>query len=117
MGKLNEDRAPYEPFLGGELQADVAIYYDQESMYDPTKNGVPVGDFVGWEGAGERGVCPHRDSIMGWAKVLREAHIPYGVVTNANLNQLEKYRAVIVPYVLEMTAEQAAHFTKFVKDG
>lgn len=117
LGKLNEVRAPYEQYLGGVLQADVAIYYDQQSMYDPTKNGVPVGDFVGWEGAGERGICPHRDSILGWAKVLREAHIPYGVVTNVNLEQLKNYRAVIVPYVLEMTHDQAAQFTQFVKDG
>ena len=117
LGKLNEERAPYEPFLGGELQADVAIYFDHQSMYDPTKNGVPVGDFVGWEGAGEKGNCPHRDSILGWAKVLREAHIPYGVVTNVNLEQLKNYRAVIVPYVLEMTPEQAAQFTQFVKNG
>ena len=117
LGKLNEERAPYEPFLGGELQADVAIYFDHQSMYDPAKNGVPVGDFVGWEGAGEKGICPHRDSILGWAKVLREAHIPYGVVTNVNLEQLKNYRAVIVPYVLEMTPEQAAQFTQFVKNG
>jgi len=117
LGKLNEERAAYEPFLGGELQADVAIYYDQESMYDPAKNGIPVGDFVGWEGAGEKGICPHRDAILGWAKVLREAHIPYGVVTNVNLERLKNYRAVIVPNVLEMTAEQARLFTQFVKDG
>ena len=83
----------------------------------PTKNGIPVGDFVGWEGAGEKGICPHRDSIAGWAKVLREAHIPYGVVTNVNLEQLKNYRAVIVPYVLEMTPEQALQFTGFVRDG
>jgi hypothetical protein len=117
LGKLNEERAPYEPFLGGELQADVAIYFDHQSMYDPAKNGIPVGDFVGWEGAGEKGVCPHRESILGWAKVLREWHIPYGVVTNVNLERLSKYRAVIVPSVLEMTRDQAAMFRQFVHDG
>ena len=117
MGKVNEERAPYEPYLGGELLADVALYYDQLSMYDPSKNGVPVGDFIGWEGAGERGICPHRDSILGWAKILRENHIPYGVITNVNLDRLAKYRAVIVPNVLEMTSEQAAMFKPFVKDG
>jgi hypothetical protein len=39
------------------------------------------------------------------------------VVTNVNLEQLKNYRAVIVPYVLEMTPEQAAQFTQFVKNG
>jgi hypothetical protein len=48
---------------------------------------------------------------------LREAHIPYGVVTNVNLEHLKNYRAVIVPYVLEMTQGQAQQFAQFVKDG
>jgi hypothetical protein len=48
---------------------------------------------------------------------LREAHIPYGVVTNATLDQLKDYRAVVVPNVLEMTAEQAAVFRNFVEQG
>ena len=74
---------------------------------------------ISWAGRApvRKAYCPHRDSIAGWAKVLREAHIPYGVVTNVNLEQLAKYRAVIVPYVLEMTPEQARQFTQFVKDG
>ena len=45
--------------------------------------------------------------MIGWTRVLREAHIPFGVVTNANLDQLKNYRAVLLPNVLEMTAEQA----------
>ncbi len=117
LARLNEERAPYEPFLGGELQADVAIYFDHQSMYDPAKNGIPVSDFVGWEGAGEKGNCPHRDAIVGWAKVLREAHIPFGVISNVTLGQLKNYRAVIVPAVLEMAPDQAAIFSRFVNDG
>jgi hypothetical protein len=38
-------------------------------------------------------------------------------VTNANLDQLTNYRAVLLPTVFEMTAEQAAHFRKFVEAG
>ena len=33
--QVNAQHDPFEPFLGGELQADVAIYYDKDSMYDP----------------------------------------------------------------------------------
>jgi len=79
-------RAPYEPFLGGELQADVAIYYDQQSMYDPTKNGVPVGEFVGWEGAGRKGVSVHTGtpSWVGLRFCARPTS-PTALVTNVNL--------------------------------
>ena len=54
---------------------------------------------------------------MGLARILREAHIPFGVVTNVNLDQLKNYRAVLLPNVLEMTAEQAAQFRQFVEAG
>ena len=111
LGRLNRERAAYEPFLGGELQADVAIYYDKESMYNPSLGG-PVS-------AEDRQVadCPHLNALMGAGTILREAHIPFSLVTNANLSQLSNYRAVIVPNVLEMTAEQADQFARFVRDG
>ena len=40
LGQVNAQHDAYEPFLGGELLADVAIYYDKNSMYDPAENGL-----------------------------------------------------------------------------
>jgi hypothetical protein len=111
LQKLNAERAPYEPFLGGSLLADVAIYFDKDSMYDPDEKGVRVDQLK----AGRK--FPHLEGVLGAAQILREGHIPYGVVTNATLDQLRDYRAVIVPNVLEMTAEQAAVFRAFVDHG
>lgn len=84
-------------------------------MYDPDANCVHVsqcGGF-GWKG----GATPHLDAVLGLARILREGHIPFGVVTNANLSQLGSYRAVMVPNVFEMTTDQAAQFRRFVQDG
>jgi hypothetical protein len=111
LAKLNAERAPYEPFLGGSLLGDVAIYYDKESMYNPDEIGVRVDQLKA------AGKAPHFEGVLGAARILREAHIPYGVVTNATLDQLKDYRAVVVPNVLEMTAEQAAVFRNFVEQG
>jgi hypothetical protein len=61
--------------------------------------------------------CPHRDAVIGAARVLRQGHLPYGVITNINLDQLKKYRAVILPNVLELTPEQAEQFRAFVAAG
>ncbi len=113
LGKLNAQRAVFEPYLGGELQADVAIYYDKDSMYNPEVNRVPVAK-LDYQASDN---LPHRDAVIGAARLLREGHIPFGVVTNANLDKLSQFRAVIVPTVFEMTAEQAAIFRKFVEDG
>ena len=55
--------------------------------------------------------------MVGVAAILREEHIPHGVVTNVNLERLEEFRAVILSNVLEMTTEQAARFRGFVERG
>jgi hypothetical protein len=109
LGQENAKRAPYEPFLGGDMLADVAVYYDKESMYDPAENGVHVAD--------AKGEAPHMSAVVGAAQILREGHIPYGLVTNVNLDKLSNFRAVIVPNVLDMTEDQAAQFRGFVEKG
>jgi hypothetical protein len=111
LAKLNAERAPYEPYYGGDLLADVAIYYDKESVYNPNEQKKRVGLLRAIEN------CPHLDAVVGWTRILREAHIPFSVVTNANLDQLKNYRAILLPNVLEMTAEQAGQFRKFVEAG
>jgi hypothetical protein len=112
LEKENAKRSPYEPFLGGDMLTDVAIYYDKESMYNPAHNGMHVARAnEGWL------QTAHITAVVGAARILREAHIPYGVITNVTLDQLANFRAVMVPNVLEMTAEQAARFRTFVEMG
>ena len=110
LREVNAKLAPYEPFLGGELLADVAVYYDKESMYDPQQDGVSVTEVKPMQ-------PPHLAAVIGAARISREAHIPFDVVTNVTLDQLRNYRAVFVPNVLDMTKGQAAQFRKFVEDG
>jgi hypothetical protein len=126
LGQVNAQHDPYEPFLGGELLADVAIYYDKASMYDPELSGArasqayPSFAYAGPAKATFDSVFrnpPHLDAVVGSARILREAHIPFGVVTNVTLDQLSRFRAVILPTVLEMTEEQADRFRRFVQDG
>ncbi len=117
LAKINALHAPYEPYMGGELLADVAIYIDKASMYNPDIDGKRIGDFEEAFPAALEGPIPHLDAVVGVAEALRAAHVPYSVVTNANLEQLKRYRAVILPSVLELTEEQAAKFREFVKAG
>ena len=131
VSHVNAQHDAYEPFLGGELQADVAIYFDKTSMYDPDLNGVPASVLspnLASSHSGPRNLgipaapptkvnLPHLEAVIGTARILREGHIPYGVVTNITLDQLSRFRAVFLPNVLEMTEEQANHFREFVRNG
>ena len=111
LGKINKQRAPFEPFLGGKLLGDVAIYFDKESMYNPDEKGVHITELKAVEKS------PHFEGVLGSARILREAHIPFGLVTNATLDQLKDYRAVILPNVLELNREQAVKLRSFVEQG
>lgn len=127
MGQVNAQHDAYEPFLGGDMLADVAIYYDKNSMYDPRENGLSVEEVVSSHGFGGvdkqafqpivRPTPPHMDAVLGATRILREAHIPFGIVTNATLNQLANCRAVMLPSVFEITPEQAERFRQFVQGG
>ena len=111
LGKVAAETSRYEPYLGGDLLADVAVYFDKESLYNPAESGVDVAHLRAPD------QCPHRDAMVGAARLLQESHIPYGVVTNANLERLERYRAVILPNVLELTEAQAERLRAFVRRG
>jgi hypothetical protein len=117
LSQINALHDPYEPFLGGDMQADVAIYFDRNSMYDPESNGRPSTDETARWNHSEKWNLPHLKATVGAARILREAHIPFGVVTNASLHQLSGYRAVILPNVIEMTSDQASAFREFVHNG
>lgn len=128
LSQIHAQHDAYEQFLGGELQGDVALYFDKESLYDPSINKVPAGMAapIHTQGGPHLGLpapavaemkLPHREALIGAARILQESHIPYGVITNVSLDQLSRYRAVIVPNVLEMTIEQANLFREFVRGG
>jgi hypothetical protein len=80
-------------------------------VYNPDENGVHITKMVAAD------VCPHREAVIGAARCLRQGHLPYGVITNINLDQLKNFRAVILPNVLELTPEQAEIFRAFVARG
>ena len=127
IGRVNRAHDAYEPYLGGDLVADIAVYYDRQSLYDPAENGLHVSEVAPADAYGgprkhafehsPTKRLPHLDAVVGCAKILQEAHIPFGVVTNVTLDQLDRYRAVLMPSVFELTAEQAERFRKFVAEG
>jgi hypothetical protein len=109
MGSVNELRKPFEPFLGGRLLANIAVYYDRDSFYDPAQ--------VGESPVHIKGGVPHLKGMTGVARTLSRAHLPFGMVTNATLGELVAYDIVILSSVLELTPDKADIFRGFVRDG
>ena len=118
IGRIFPKLAAYEKFLGGDLAADVAIYVSSESRFDFRTNGTPVAAFSKRADNMAAGSgMPHMDAVMGAARSLQEAHIPYAVVTQRNLARLSDYRVVMLPNVLVMSDREVEAFRAYVAGG
>lgn len=112
IGAAFERTAPYAPYLGGEPVEDIAIYFSSASKIDFRTNGTPVADA---KGAGLN--YPHMLAARGWARALQKEHRPFGVVTRRDLDDLDRYRLLILPDVLRMDEEEVTAIREYVRRG
>jgi len=109
MGEIFGKSMLYEPYLGGKLCRDVAIYFSLGSKINLEANGKPVTETV-------HGI-PHLDAAIGAAKTFSINNIPYDVISKRNLNEINDCQVLVVPNVYLMTDEEAKSIRDFVKQG
>lgn len=118
IGEIFSKIAPYEKFLGGNLEADVAIYVSSESRFDFRRNGTSIRAFdARADNMATGSGMPHLDAAVGAARSLQEAHLPYAVVTRRDLGKLARFRVVILPNVLVMSDDEVTAFRSYVASG
>jgi hypothetical protein len=109
IGEVFGESGSYEPFFGGDLCFDAAVYFSLHSKMDPADNGkLPTEP--------SRRV-PHLEAAFGASRFLKENHIPYTVITRKDLAQLSRNHILILSDVLTMSAEEEAMITHFVREG
>jgi len=108
LGSIFGRMAEYEPYSGGNLVADVAVFFSNESKFDPdsTEKRLRWGSSM-----------PHWNAVLGACSMLKESHIPFGVVTKHNLPDLARYQVLVLPDVLVMSDDEVAAVRSFVKKG
>jgi len=111
MGRVFAETSPYEPYLGGKMVQDVAVYLSTESKHDLADNGKAVDD------AHLSGRAPHVEAVVSVCKALIDSHIPYGVISKYNLGDLSRYRAVILPKVLMLDEQEILALRNYVREG
>ncbi|KAF0183927.1 MAG: hypothetical protein FD163_2121 [Hyphomonadaceae bacterium] len=60
---------------------------------------------------------PHFMAASGVAKILAREHIPFGVISKSNLDQLEKWPVIILPNIAKFDESEIAAFKKYTHDG
>ncbi len=108
-----DSMAPYEPCLGGEAVEDIAVYFSDDSKMNFADNGLPLGEIV----ASSAPDYPHYHAVAGACRALRNAHLPFGVITQKQLSDLSRYPVVVLPNLLRMTDREVSAFRDYVRQG
>lgn len=111
MGRVFAETSAYEPYVGGELRQDIAVYLSTESKFDPADNGKAVDD------PHASPQLPHVEAAVSATRSLLEHHLPFGVITRRNLGQLARHKVVVLPNVLMMDREEAEAIRAYVGAG
>jgi len=80
IGKAFEKQLPYEKYMqNGKLYSKIAVFFDSKTQYHyhnrPT----------------------NKEAVLQITRTLIENHIPFNIVANGQLNNLQEYDLVIVP--------------------
>jgi putative glycosyl hydrolase-like family 6 (GHL6) protein len=107
-----ESARPFEPWLGGEPIEDVAVYFSSESKMDHGENGSSLAELEF-----QPGPYPHLQAVRGACRILQRAHLAFGVITRRQLDDLDRYRVLVLPNVSRMDGDEVAAIRAYVGRG
>ncbi len=111
IGAVLSDTLRYDPYRGGELAQDVAVYFSLYSKYNPADNGKSPED------PNLAGHFPHIEALLNTCSALITHHIPFGVVTKRDLARLSRHPILVLPNVLMMDEEEVKAIRQYVAEG
>ncbi len=122
LGRVFTAMKPFDSYLGGDLVQDVAIYFSFTSKMDFADNGRPVPGVCATPSNVEAIIregspIPHLDAALGAARILKSAHVPFGVISKSNLGEARRFAAIILPDVLFLDPEEKLALEDYVAAG
>jgi len=100
VGRAFEHQIPYEKYFSGKLVADVGVYYSERGNYNK------IGQSF-----------DSKSASVAMMRALIEENVPAGVVTNHTTGNLNGYKAILAPYITEISNENCEHLKAFVENG
>jgi hypothetical protein len=107
-----EPSVAFEPHLGGDPIEDVGVYFSSESRMDFTENGSSTHGPLYCEDPN-----PHLRAVRGASRILQRAHVPFGVIARQQLDELDRYRVIVLPNVQRMDESEVEALRAYVKRG
>jgi hypothetical protein len=107
-----EPSVAFEPHLGGDPIEDVGVFFSSESRMDFTENGSSNHGPLWSEDPN-----PHLRAVRGASRILQRAHIPFGVIARQQLDELSRYRVIVLPNVQRMDDTEVEAIRAYVGRG
>jgi hypothetical protein len=116
MNEVFGETKRYEPYLGGNMIQDVAVYFSFSSKLNFNENGSRAQ--IDWtERNKPEFIYTHLNSVLGASKILRENHIPFGIISKNQIKKLADYKILVLSNILFLNKEELEEIYKFVEDG
>lgn len=92
---------------------DVGLYFSDLSRFNPAVGPTPLEAAP----AGSLPDYPHFDALAGACRALQRAHIPFGVLSAANIGELQRWPVIVLPNAIRMSDAECAAFRAYVAGG
>ncbi|MBO4594593.1 MAG: hypothetical protein J5697_02695, partial [Clostridia bacterium] len=100
IGKVFERQIPYEKYMGkGEMFGEVGVYFDSTTQFSSD------------------GKAYNKQCALSAARTLTEEHIPFRVIANGTLSDLERYQMIIAPALEYFDNPEILKFIDYVRKG
>lgn len=111
MSELYAVEKRYEKYLESNVCfcADVAIYTNTISVMNPADNGKKMTDSML--------EAPHIAALRGATNNLMEQHIPFAIITECDLDNLDGYKMIVLPDLCAVSEKEVKAFTAYVEKG
>lgn len=103
----------HDPGELGEAIEPVALYCSDRSKASRWDAPRPIGQAP----ASSLADYPHSAALLGAARALQRAHIPFGVATRRALDQLARWPVLILPNVETLEADEQEAIRAYVQGG
>lgn len=98
--------APYQEYSGGRPVGSVGVYYSPDANVDLAGDSASVGE-----------PPRHKRAAVGACRALQRAHIPFGVLSPRQLEDLDRWTVIVLPDVIRMTDPEVRAFRDYVRRG
>jgi hypothetical protein len=111
MGRLYGEIKPYEPFLDADniLVEDAGVYFNFESLNNPAEEGKKITE--------DGKLIPGIGDMGNLSRTLIQGHIPFGWISDKNLNDLSRRQVILIPDFVELSLQEAKVLADYVNAG